>query len=277
MIFVYKNWEKFCKLLDKENKHSITAENVLKSNPEKGYVVLKHDVETNVQKAYELAKIESKYKQFGTYYVQAYLLQDEKNIALLSGMQAMGHEVSYHYDVLDSSKGDMEKAEAEFEKNLELFRQNGFNVSTVCQHGNPVVERIGYTSNRDFFRNEKTRQLYPDIADIMVDFKEKANTEYLYFSDAGRRFKLIYDPINNDRINSDDKNIAFGEPAELIKYAGTQNCIISTHPHRWSKTAFEYYSKLWAFKLIKAAAKLMMKIPGMKKLMSRYYYLAKKI
>ena len=111
----------------------------------------------------------------------------------------------------------------------------------------------------------------------MVDYKSKYQTEYTYYSDAGRRFSTIYDPINNDRVNSDDKNIKYEDLNEV--FAAIQevdNVIISTHPHRWCKSAVEYTVKNAAFKTVKNTAKLLLIIPGMKKLMGRYYYLAKK-
>lgn len=275
MIFVYKYWDNFCKKLHEMNIHSIRAEDVF--GCKNRYLVLKHDVETDVPRAYKMAEIEAKYGHCGVYYVQAYLLSDPRNIQLLSQIQSMGHEVSYHYDVMDACKGNIDEALIEFEKNRKLFENNGFTIKTLCQHGNPIVERIGYTSNRDFFRNATVQEMYPDLSDIMVDFKKKACTEYTYFSDAGRQFKLIYDPINNDIIKSDDKNIGFDTIDELIPYIEKENCIVSTHPHRWTDSAKSYLIKMWLFNIVKSIAKILVKIPVLKKIMSRYYYLAKKI
>ena len=276
MIFVYKKWESFCKRLAEKGIKSIPAREVDGSIT--NYLVLKHDVETDVGKAFSMAKIESKYGHRGSYYVQAYLVNDDKNVALLKEMQAMGHEISYHYDVMDSCKGDIDKAITEFDDNLELFEKNGFVLKTLCQHGNPVVDRVGYTSNRDFFRNERVQKLYPELSDIMVDFKRKYETEYLYFSDAGRHFQLIYDPINNDVIKSDDKNLLYKDTDELFEaLSSDKGNIISTHPHRWTKSALEYVIKTFLFNVIKTMAKILIKVPFMKKFMSRYYYLAKKI
>ena len=276
MVFNYKKWDEFCKCLRDNNMVSIPACKV--KNNEKRYIVLKHDVETNVSRALQLAKIEHKYGHKGSYYVQAYLMDDKKNIAMLKQMKAMGHEISYHYDVMDSNKGDLDKAIQEFEKNKSVFEKNGFNIITVCQHGNPVVERIGYTSNRDFFRSQRVKELYPDIADIMVDYKTMYNTDYTYYSDAGRKFKSIYDPINNDIVNSDDKNIKYNDLKEVFKaIQKNENVIISTHPHRWTKSSFEYCIKNLMFKMIKSIAKMILHIPGMRRILGRYYYLAKKI
>lgn len=279
MIFVYKKWDDFCKALYQNNLISITAAQYINSNGEKQAFVLKHDVETNPQSALTMAKIEHKYGHKGSYYVQAYLLDKEENISILKEIQSLGHEVTYHHDVMDSNKGDISKAIEEFNNNIEKFKKNGFDVVTVCQHGNPVVERKGYTSNRDFFRNAKVREIYPEIFDVMVNYPENVKKPYDYYSDAGRKFNLIFDPVNNDIIKSDDKNIPYENLDELFEalIKSNKNFIISTHPHRWMSSKTTYIFKNLIFKLIKRIAKLFIKIPLLKKIMSKYYYLAKKI
>lgn len=274
MIFIYSAWERFCAALQAEGRISIPAREVTAGID--SFLVLKHDIENTVPKAYKLAEIEHRYGHRGTYYAHAYLLDDPQHVELLRKMQAMGHEISYHYDVMDSNHGNLDGAIKEFEANRQRFEGLGFPIITVCQHGNPVVERVGYTSNRDFFRSSRVQALYPQIADIMVDYKKKYQTDYSYFSDAGRKFKLIFDPINNDIVNSDDKNVPY-EDLNALLAALPQKAIISTHPHRWTESAASYMIKEKAFKIIKGAAKLAMKVPGIKKIMSKYYYLAKKI
>lgn len=276
MIFVYSAWDEFCKNLKDKGLVSIPACEV-KSSAD-AYLVLKHDIENNVKRSYRLAEIEKKYGHRGSYYVHAYLLEDTKNVDMLKKMQDMGHEISYHYDVMDSNHGDIDSAIIEFEENKKKFEACGFKLHTVCQHGNPVVERVGYSSNRDFFRNEKVQKIFPELADIMVDFKKKYATDYVYYSDAGRRFNMIFDPINNDIINSDDKNIPYENLNQLIqKINKNSRVIISTHPHRWTESVFEYICKEKVFKIIRRLAKIALKVPFLKRVMNRYYYLAKKI
>lgn len=278
MIFVYAQWERFCRELSRSDRKSIPACRVLQEKSAGPYLILKHDVETAVSHAHAMANIEHKHGHSGSYYVQAYLLEDEENVRLLQEMQQMGHEVSYHYDVLDSSRGDMEKARAEFEKNLSLFRSHGFPCATVCQHGNPVAERIGYHSNRDFFRNSRAQELYPELADIMVDFKAKTETEYRYFSDAGRKFHLIFDPINNDIEHSDDQNTPCEDlDGVLALIPAGESAIVSVHPHRWTSSAAAYRGKALLFRVIRTTARVLVKIPVLKKILARYYYLARKI
>ena len=274
MIFVYKYWDKFCKDLSERGIVSIPAKEV--SENMTSFLVLKHDIENNVSKAYKLAQIESKYGHRGSYYAHAYLLEDHQNVTLLQKMKDMGHEISYHYDVMDSCRGSIEKATVEFENNKRKFESVGFALLTVCQHGNPIIEREGYTSNRDFFRNANVRSHYPNISDIMVNYKENYHVDYSYYSDAGRKFNLIYDPINNDVLPSDDKNIMYDDFDELLNKLSPK-AIISTHPHRWTGSELSYVIKERVFNTIKATAKVLVKIPICKKIMSKYYYLAKKI
>ena len=274
MVFVYKYWEQFCRALREKEITSIPACEVGDTMP--FFLVLKHDIENNVSKAYKLAEIEHKYGHCGSYYAHACLLEDTKNVELLLKMQALGHEISYHHDVMDSNHGNIDEAMEEFEKNRQRFEALGFHLKTVCQHGNPIVERVGYTSNRDFFRNSRVQAVYPNIADIMVDYKEKFHTDYTYYSDAGRKFNLIFDPINNDIVKSDDKNTSY-EDLNALLIALADKAIISTHPHRWTASEFSYIVSQKAFEITKVTAKQMMKVPVFKKIMSRYYYLAKRI
>ena len=81
MVFNYKKWNDFCKNLADANRISIPACEVRSDS--KNYIILKHDVETDVARALELAKIENKYGHRGSYYVQAYLLYERKNITMM--------------------------------------------------------------------------------------------------------------------------------------------------------------------------------------------------
>jgi len=277
-MFVYNQWDNFCKKLKDGGFKSITAADALKTKVDTPFLILKHDVETSPSKALKLAQIEKKYSHKGSYYVQAYLLNNKKNISILKKIQELGHEVSYHHDVMDSNKGNLEKAKSEFQKNVDLFENHGFTIETVCQHGNPVIERNGYSSNRDLFRDRKIAQIYDHITEIMVNFRKRINMDYQYISDAGYGWKVIFDPENNDIVESSDKDKKLEDLDEVLhELKKLDPIIISTHPHRWNSNIVLAQTKNTVFKLIKIATKILLKIPFMKKLMGRFYHLAKKI
>ena len=88
---------------------------------------------------------------------------------------------------------------------------------------------------------------------------------------------MLFDPIDNDRVKSDDKDIPFEGFMDLMDVIRQNNCIISVHPHRWKTSALLYVLNDWAFRVIRAIAKVLTHIPFAKRIMSTYYYLAKKI
>lgn len=277
-MFYYKNWRKFCKTISSDSRIKCTASESLRLPYGSHFIVLKHDVEANVPKALKLAEIEHQYGIKGSYYVQAYLLKDKRNVAVLKKMQEMGHEISYHYDVLDANSGDYIKADADFAYWINCFKKDGFCFSTICQHGNPIKKRIGYNSNRDFFRNKNIKSKYPELTDMVVDYSCHAVDEYIYISDAGYVWKHITEPETND-IHKDALTITIGNFSKLIKYiAETEKSIIlSTHPHRWKRFMFTIYSKIIIFKTLRCLARILEKFPFTYNLLSKFYFIAKKI
>ncbi|MDA9891476.1 hypothetical protein N9D47_02500 [Planktomarina temperata] len=271
-MFVYRNWDRFCLELSKKY-NCIRVDEIINQPLNRPWIAIKHDVETNVKKALEIAKIEKKYNIKATYFVQSYLLSD--NIELLKSISDMGHEVSYHYDVLDSNGGNMAAAIKEFSDTVSRFRKHGFEVNTVCPHGNPLMQRDGWSSNKDFFRNKDVVKLFPGIFDIVVQTESFVTSEFAYISDAGYGWKLIGNIDSNDIVNNGD--IEIGDIGNMLELVGLHNkVIISSHPHRWSQSYTSALAHLMIFKIIRFIAKSLAKIVFVKTIMSRFYYLAKK-
>lgn len=277
-MFYYKNWERFCLRLKEIGVTLCTAEQSLKLEKGCRFVVLKHDVETSVPNAHKLAAIEHKYGICGSYYVQAYLLDDEKNVRLLQQMQAWGHEISYHYDVLDAHAGDYVAAEEDFIKKSKVFADAGFVYGTICQHGNPVKNRVGYTSNRDFFRHPEIRARYPHWVDMVVDYSKFAASKYKYISDASYRWNIITEPETND-LHPEVKNTRIGGFSKLFELieGSKESFIVSTHPHRWMKQAWKIRLKIVVFRIVRNTVMVARHIPGVEWLLNKFYFLAKKI
>jgi hypothetical protein len=238
------------------------------------WIAIKHDVETNVERALQIAKIEAKFSIRATFFVQSYLL--EKNKKILKSISNLGHEVTYHYDVLDANQGDFERASHEFSDTIKLFENAGFLVKSVCPHGNPMMNRNGWSSNKDFFRDPKIAALYPDIFDLVVQGKEKIAGDFCYISDAGFGFKRITDILENDQRATED--IPIESIGELISLVNNERAVvISSHPHRWVSNWLLATAVKARFNIIRRIAILVARSPLLKKIMSKFYFLAKKI
>ena len=159
-----------------------------------------------------------------------------------------------------------------------MFSDNGFHYHTICQHGNPIKKRVGYTSNRDFFRNKEIRSHYPELVDMVVDYSKYAVSKYQYISDAGYGWSIISEPETND-IHPDVNNVKIGGFKKLLSLiqSSDNSFIISTHPHRWMSSALKIYLKILIFHMVRSVVKLFRHIPGIEVIFNRFYYLAKKI
>ena len=269
-MFIYSNWDKICQELS-INHNCISADQILDQMGGVSWVVVKHDVEANVDKALILARIEAKYGIRATYYVQANLLK--ANASKLQEIGFLGHEITYHYDVLDSNDGDYRAAIEEFTSVQNEFLNLGFKVKTVCPHGNPIKIRHGWSSNKDFFRDPLVVKLFPNIFDIVVQLPSIKNS-YIYISDAAYSWKLIGNVHNNDINNKGD--IILNDMLGFLKN-NTKCVIISTHPHRWQNSKIKVIISTQLFKVIRFVARRISKVNFIKKVMSKYYFLAKNI
>ncbi|PIB33295.1 hypothetical protein BFP78_03280 [Gaetbulibacter sp. 5U11] len=274
MRFTYKQFHSICKKAV-EIKQTITANQILSNNTsEANWIIFKHDVETNVERALKMAKIEALYGIKATYYVQAYLL--ENNVALLKEIASLGHEVTYHYDVLDANKGDYDKAKTEFINYVNAFEAHGFKIETLCPHGNPLMIRNGWNSNKDFFRNQAISSEFNNMLDIVVHLPSTLASDYTYISDAGFQFKIIVNVEDNDINNAGDIIIPSLKEFETI-CKENKKIIFSTHPHRWKTYTISAIVNKSKFKFIRGVALLVSKNKTIKKFLSKFYFLAKKI
>ncbi len=252
-----------------------TVGELLLSAPDE-FVTLKHDVECKVKKAYKLCLIEKSAGLRGTYYVQRELLKDKKNIEYLKKMQALGAEICYHHEVMDEADGDIDRACEIFEKSLSEFKKEGFCLSSVCQHGNPTRSGAGYSSNRDFLRDERVKRKFESVVDIMVNASEKIGT-YTYISDHGYSWKIIPEPETDDKEGKKEHIALSGFEGISEVVNNDKRVIISIHTHRIASCAFTYFLSLVRFKVLRATARLLMRVPFLKKRLAGRYRLARKV
>ena len=269
MILNHKNWIKICKEVKTFNH--IRADQISKKLTQP-WVVIKHDIETNPEAALKIAKIEHSFGIHSTFYVQGDLILNNEKI--FKEIQSLGHEITYHYDVLDANNGNFNKASLDFQKNIENFESLGFKIKTICPHGNPLMKRDGWSSNRDFFENEEVRENFKNIFDIVVDLDD-VSKDCIYISDAGYSFNQILNISGKNKENMHaSKPIDINNIANLCKF---NPVVISTHPHRWPKYASTFLYRKYFFMLLKQVARYLYKIPIFRNVITRFFFLARKI
>ena len=146
-------------------------------HPGKKVLVLRHDVDALPKNSLRFAKLQAAQGIAGTYYFR--IIPQSFNERIIKEISAMGHEVGYHYETMDTYKGSVDKAYDEFCGNLNKFRKL-VPIKTISMHGSPLSK----FDNREIWKKYDYKKLgiigepYFDI-----DFSEIA-----YYTDTGRRW-----------------------------------------------------------------------------------------
>jgi hypothetical protein len=211
--------------------------------PKEKCVVLRHDVDAKKQNSLEFAKIQNELGIKGTYYFR--IVPQSFDEKIIKEIHQLGHEIGYHYETMDTSKGNIDKAYDEFCRNLNMFRKI-VPVSTICMHGSPLSK----FDNRDIWKKYDYKKL-DLIAEpyFDIDFNKT-----FYLTDTGRKWDgsnvSVRDKVmkgtnitNTDflkrkyhltrQIISDIKQNSF--PAQVV---------FTFHPQRWTNKPFDWTREL---------------------------------
>ncbi|MGI5970623.1 MAG: hypothetical protein ACOX7P_02730 [Oscillospiraceae bacterium] len=223
-------YAEICKALQSQN--SLTVRQFIEKRPKPPCVVLRHDVDRRAKNALAMARLENKYGISSTYYFRYPKTYDA---ALMREIQGLGHEIGYHYEVLDKARGDQRKAVEVFQNELEAFRRS-FPVSTVCAHGNPLTKWDG----RELWRSYPLRE-FGIIGEAYLSLGEVS----LYLTDTGRS----WNGGNNlkDKLRASNQNKSFHSTADIIEYLKNNResiVYLNCHPERWPPGIFGYLGAL---------------------------------
>lgn len=113
----YRNYRRILRDIKETGVYCDYAD-VLSEKREK-YLVLRHDIEFSIDRAYELSKIESEEGIASSYFVQitnnAYNAFSEKNIRMIRDMSRRGHHIGLHYHRSDAEGLEALKAEITYQ------------------------------------------------------------------------------------------------------------------------------------------------------------------
>lgn len=245
--FTIKKYKELCNAM-KENYKVVSVLEYLLNPPEKA-VILRHDVDVDPNKALEMALLENKLGISATYYFR--VIPQIFKPEIIKKIRGMGHEIGYHYEVLDKAKGDFNTAIKLFEQELENFREV-CDIKTICMHGNPLSR----WNNRDLWEKYNFR----DYGILGEAYMSLDYSKVMYFTETGRDWSGRYslkdrvtavNPFLN-KIESTDDIIA------LIRKNEIEDMCILVHPKRWSDSVIPWLNE-FAFQSVKNISKLYLK------------------
>ncbi len=238
--FTFEMYKKLCSEMKNSKYTPITVEQYcrgLEESQEK-FIIMRHDVDRKPENALKLAQIEKDFNIKSTYYFRMHPKVFLPPI--IQEISSMGHEIGYHYEVLDKAKGEPNRSIEIFESELSDFRKICI-VKTICMHGNPN----SIWNNKDLWNKFDFRD-YGIVGEAYISIKFD---DVAYFSDTGRDWSGKYsikDHANNPlkyNIKSTDDLIG------LIRKSQSVYFYINTHPERWNDGLISWSSQYVSQKL----------------------------
>ncbi|MCE9539206.1 MAG: hypothetical protein K8R85_08310, partial [Bacteroidetes bacterium] len=156
------------------------------------------------------------------------------------------HEIGYHYETMDTSKGNVDKAYDEFCINLEMFRKI-VPVTTICMHGSPLSK----FDNRNIWQKYDYRKLGINAEPYFdVDFNKT-----FYLTDTGRRWDggkvsirdkaMDTNGCNNPDFLKRTYRTTFDIINDLKKDDFPGQVMMTFHPQRWTDEIIPWYKELF--------------------------------
>jgi len=166
-----------------------------------GELALRHDVDSRLESALELARLEAERGLRATYFVlhTAPYWREPSLLPQLRRLQELGHEVGFHNDLVTLQLVEGLDAGEVLGRELERLRAGGIEVVGAAAHGSPWCHRLGFHNNYVFAGWDEPRPGYPnrdvpeklDPAEFGLEYEAYHVPRDLYFSDSafidGRR------------------------------------------------------------------------------------------
>ncbi len=277
--FTFAKYRELCDNIVESEYTPLSVEKylTLKDKPEH-FIIMRHDVDSEPEYALKMARLENELGITSSYYFR--YLDGLFRIDIIKAIAKLGHEIGYHYEVLNKAEGDYNQAIDIFKNELNEFRQF-YDVKTIAQHGSPLRGSLAAISisgmyaivksllrDKDVFTPWSSRDLWKKYnfkdfgiigeAYLSIDFNE-----ILYLSDTGRswnstRYKLkdLVDISNG--LHDQIKVKHTDDIIKMIKKRDISAICILVHANQW-KDNFREWLKWLMLQYIRNAGKLALK------------------
>lgn len=183
------------------------------------FAIMRHDVEYSVERAYELARVESSMDFTSTYFFQwtnnSYNILSRKNKDLIKDIHERGHNIGLHFAL--NGMTDMEQIRTQILKEIRILNELfGFTIDTFSIH----------RPSKDVLReNIKLPGIINAYQDDFFTFgenvTESSEVDVKYLSDANHIWRYGY---------PDEKNIMSYDKVQIL-----------THPFAWCKEGYDNF------------------------------------
>lgn len=226
-MFSYADYKEIIRIIQSTGRH-MKYQQALNSDR---FVIMRHDVEYSVERAYELAKVETSMDFSSTYFFQwtnnTYNILSRKNMELIKDMHERGHQIGLHFAL--NGLTDMEQIRKQIVKEMDMLTEMyGFHFDTFSFH----------RPSKDVLReNIKLPGILNAYQDDFFTFAENVTedtpVQVKYMSDANHIWRYGY---------PDEANITGYDKVQIL-----------THPFAWCRDGYDNFNNYKALMKEKTA------------------------
>ena len=214
-MFSFDNYREIIRIIKSTDRYVTYKEAINRDN----FILMRHDVEYSVERAYNLSKVEDSMDFTSTYFFQwtnnSYNILSRKNMDMVKDMHERGHVIGLHYAL--NGMTDMELVRKQIVKEINILSEMfGFQVDTFSVH----------RPSKDILReNIKLPGIINAYQDDFFTFAENVTEDtpvaVKYLSDANHIWRYGY---------PDEKNILGHDKVQIL-----------THPFAWTKEGYDNF------------------------------------
>lgn len=208
-MFSYEEYKKIIRII----KESGRAAKFREARERDSFVIMRHDVEFSVARAFALSKLELSMDFTSTYFFQwtnnSYNILSKRNLDMIQYMHERGHEIGLHFAL--NGLTDMELVRKKIEQEIRMLSvMFGFEITEFSIHrpsADVLRENIQFPGILNAYQD--------DFFSFAERVDEKTRLDVKYISDAQHRWN-------------------YGVPDEET-ILGNNKVQILTHPYSWTK------------------------------------------
>lgn len=214
-MFSYNDYKEIIRII----KSTGRASSYKKAINQNEFILMRHDVEYSVERAYELSKVEESMDFTSNYFFQwtnnSYNILSKRNMDMIKDMHERGQHIGLHYAL--NGLTDMKQVRVQIQKELDILSEMfGFSVDTFSVHRpsrDILAENIKLPGKLNAYQDE-----FFTFAD---DVDENTKVDVKYMSDANHIWRYGY---------PDEANITNNKKVQIL-----------THPFAWTKTGYDNF------------------------------------